>query len=283
MWATGDEDPASPGKDPWSQMAKPGPDLIADQKRARDIYAQAFGNASVWQPSAKAATVGPTTIGRDDLGAKRYQDDNNAMLGSIATGGAGGIAESTARANLGTAQANNNALAAGQVSPNSMAMAMRSAGNANAGMMQGNEAKIAAMRAQEQKAAESALYSGLASSRSQSYGVASDQAKMNAAAGMANAGFATQTGLANQDAYLRGESAKRAALAAQYGFDQSVWENGLADAYVNRGDARNMDEVRRRQRESENTRNAQVANTGGQWVAYGSNHNVNATNTGGKG
>lgn len=258
------------GADAWNNMAPPVQSFKADQDAARGLYADAFGNAVAYSPNAKAAQVAPTTLGRDDLAARKVQQDYASLLSTIAAGGPGGVADPAARANLASAAAANQAYAVsrGQANP---AATMRTLGNTNAAMNAGAEARIAAMRAQEQKAADAAAISNLASMRAGDSAAATEAARLKAAAEMANAGFKTQTSLANDDAMLKAQGVRRAALGAQSGHDRQMWENQMAKEKWKRGESIYDDAFNWRKQSRDLAAMGQTMDTTGKLVTLGAN------------
>jgi hypothetical protein len=227
FFAEGSSEPG--GASAWDQMAPLKKDFAGQFKDARGLYADAFNSGRAWAPNAKAATVAPVGITRTDATPYSYQKSNAQMLADIASGKGGGVAEGAMRAGLAKGASANNAVAVSRTrGPNALAGATRTLGNTNAGMAVGAESKIAAAKAQEQLAAEAALTPALAGMRAQDMGIASEAAKLQAAQGMANAGFANQMGLENQFAGLAHDAWLQKALGSGADYDRTMWENEIA-------------------------------------------------------
>lgn len=270
IWATAQE--PSPGA--WDKMRPLGADTVVDPAeydKSRSLYQAAFNDSMAWRPNAVASTYGGSTIGRDDLDARKFQDANIARLQSIAGGGAGGVATDTAYRNLAAGAARTNALAASRPTTNA-AMAMRTAGNTNQATAARAANSIAGLKAQEQLAAYAALDPALSSMRAGDFGVASEQAKLQAATNLANAGNAQAVALANQDARNRQQAAARAAYAGLTGNDASFYNAKMAEYRAIRGDDQwnqqwNMEKQNRR-----DAQNAAYLNTLGSGMSMGANY-----------
>lgn len=223
---------ASSGGDP-DPSGKLRPAIAADDTRlredemARDKYAQAFGAAYSWGPTAQASFVNGATINRNDLAARGYQDAHAARLASIASGGPGGTAVPAAQANLASAQKLNTAYAASKPTGN-VAATMRLAGNTNQAQGATSAARVAMLGEQEKLAAYAALNPALASMRQQDFGAANEQAKLQAQANLANAGFSQNVALANQQAWDKRQALSRAALGSAVGFDVGAFNDTIA-------------------------------------------------------
>jgi hypothetical protein len=277
FWATGDDNPASDGQDPWANMKETRPPI--DFKGAGDMYSAAFNNAKVWQPSAKAATVAPVGITRTDAASRGYQANNAALLADIAAGKTLGAGASAYNRNLATGMSANNAMAVSRTHGNALAGSMRTLGNTNQGMAVSGQSKLNAIKAQEQIAADQALAGQLAGLRAQDMGIASEAAKMQAAQNIANAGFANQTSIENQMAGLYADAWRQKALGAKTGHDMQMWENDMARERHQLGLDITGDDLAWRRQQDEARRTGQAFDTFGTWVGYGVADN---SRTGGK-
>lgn len=233
FWAQSAGDPPA-GVMP-SKGTGPTPQMLEDMD-ARDKYAQAFGAASAWGPTLAGQSVDAAYIDRNDVEARKFQDANIARLQSIAAGGPGGVAVPTAQANLASAGKMNAAYTASRPTTNAAA-SMRLAGNTNAAQQATGASRIAMLGAQEQMAAYAALNPALASMRAQDFGAASEQAKLKAQANLANAGFAQNAALANQQAWQAQQGLKRGALGNTMAFNEGVFNDSIARRRALMGDS----------------------------------------------
>jgi hypothetical protein len=215
----------------WDNMAPASKTEDFDNQFAdvRGLYDSAFRKSAAWTPTATAAQVGHTAMARDDLAARKYQDEHASRLAAIAAGTMNGAADPAVRASLANSMAANNATTVANTHGNALAGSMRALGNTNQGMTVGAENSIAQLKAQEQLAAEGALTPTLAGMRAQDHGAAKTQAELDAARAAANAGFKTQTSLASQDAALRQQQLAQAAFGAMTDHDRQQWQNKMAE------------------------------------------------------
>lgn len=231
FWAKAED--VDPGVMPNKAPAGTGDPAFED---ARDKYAQAFGEASAWGPTMAGSSVAPGYIARNDLEARKFQDANAARLASIASGGPGGVAVPTAQANLASAQKLNSAYVASKPAGN-VAANMRLAGNTNQAQGAQATARVAMLGEQEKLAAYGALNPALAGMRQQDFGVSAEQAKLNAQANLANAGFAQQANMANQQAWQQKQGLMRSGFAAMTANDKAMWDTRMAEYRALQGEA----------------------------------------------
>jgi hypothetical protein len=245
-------------------------DAAKQQDLAREKMEAAFGNAASWQPNAQAAQAGASPIAQSQLGARQYQDSLAKRLELIAGGHGGGVAEMTARQNLSGAQSANNALAATRATPAGAAAAMRATGNTNQAMGAQGEARIAALKAQEQLQAQQALTGTLAGMRAQDFGMSAEQSRLAQQLELANAGFAQQTGLANQDAWQKAYGLQSQGLAANMAYDEQTFSQMMADLRQKAG----IESWRQDMAEDRDKRNAatqgSIAKSVGGWSEWAS-------------
>jgi hypothetical protein len=238
IWAEAQDAPKGIIPAGWKPGQAPSDPGVRDAEDAHQKYLAAFGNASAFNPNAQASSVqGATIESANAEQARAYQTGLADKLALISSGPGGGVAEAAARANLAAGAQANNAFAATRATPGGAAMSMRMAGNPNQAMAAGGEARIAALKAQEQLAAQSALGNVAAGMRAQDFGMANEQAKLAAQASLANAGFAQQTALANQQAWQQQQALKRAALGNMTSNDQKTWDHDMSRRKMVAGNA----------------------------------------------
>jgi hypothetical protein len=236
---------------------------------ARGLLDDAYREAYAFGPNATATHATPASVsGVDESETRKFQDANIARLQSIAAGGPGGMAAPAAYANLAAAQKANSAYAASRATPGNAAMAMRTAGNTNQAMAAGSEAKIAALKAQEQLAAYNALNPALAGMRAQDFGIASERAKLQAQASLANAGFDQGASLANQDAWNRAQAVRRGALGQGMNYDAGSFANSIARRRALAGDANWRNEYDFMKQQRADARTAAYMDTAARGVGY---------------
>lgn len=256
------------GANAWDNMAPAEKDFGGDFGDARDLYAAAFNRAALWDGTAKAAYVNPATLGRADLMPRSYQDEHSARLAAIANGSAMGAADPAARASLASGALANQAYAVTKGGANPAAT-MRALQNTNTATAAGAEAKIAQLKAQEMRAADASLVSNLAATRAGDAAAASEEARLKAQASLANAGFRTQTGIANDEAELRRQQIAQQAFGGVSDHDRQQWANRMAVEKRKRGDADWYDDLAYDKSKRDNAAYGQMANTVGSTFNYG--------------
>lgn len=263
FWAAADQNPTFDDGVYGGTKAPGAPTATyTDDKLARDKYQQALNEAFAFGPNAKAATVMPSMLDSKYADQSRaYLTDQASMLSTIAQGGAGGVSDPTARANILNAQKANQAYAVSRGGANPAAT-MRTLGNTNAAMSASAEARIAAMKAQEQQAADAALASNLAATRAGDQSQAFESAKLDSMRKLADAAFQQQTGLANQGAWQAGHGLKGQAVGASHEYDVGAFNNDMARKRAVAGDADWRSQFNYLQDQNDAARKAELVNTG---------------------